>query len=198
MRANTYIAPSGIHQLGLFAKKQIKKGDRIIQGKSDYWQQHETYKNQFIHITRPHLWCMINHAKNPNTFRKGTKHEMILAKIDIKKYEEVTENYYALPKNLRPFIPVNLKQKALSENQVKKLVLNTSKLSRLQCQQIVQVANKKPKLIGMMIEGALAKNEPDLMMHLFAYCGKLKPNIKTNKQMAELKKTTKVVLLKKL
>lgn len=104
--ANTFIKPSKIHGLGLFAKCDIKKGQRIIQGLADfgYYDEWITYVKKWKLTSFAHNngYCMVNHSEEPNT-KRGSNSEIIAAK-DILSGEEVTEDYYALPDNENPFI----------------------------------------------------------------------------------------------
>jgi len=111
---NTFIKPSKIHGLGLFAKVDISSGEEIIPGSPDF-----TFQDEWIVYNRSHKiksfalahgYCMINHSKTPNAMR-GQSMEFIIANIDIKVGEEITEDYYALPDNQNPFIGINLEKK---------------------------------------------------------------------------------------
>lgn len=104
---NTYIKPSIIHGLGLFAGTDIPAGTEIVQGKAkiDHTNQDEWIKYNRTQKRSTNFiggWCMVNHADEPNTHRApdGIK---IYASRDIKKDEEITENYHLLPDENNPF-----------------------------------------------------------------------------------------------
>lgn len=107
--ANTFIKPSTIHGLGLFAMVDIPKGEEIIQGAADF-----SYTDEWIKYTKTQKvksfsyhkgYCMINHSKRPNTAR-GNEFSIIAAKR-IPAGEEITEDYYALPDEQNPFTEAN-------------------------------------------------------------------------------------------
>jgi len=106
MRSNTFIKPSTIHGLGLFAAVDIPKGKEIIQGNADYsfideWIQYK--KNcRKISFNFHTGYCMINHSSTPNTLRNNKG--ISIAAYNIKSGEEITEDYYKLPDNDNPFI----------------------------------------------------------------------------------------------
>lgn len=107
MEVNTYIKPSKIHGLGLFAAKDIKPGQRIIQAsKIDL----NNYQNEWIEYIgknkKPSLnmvkgFCLINHCEDPNC--KRNKGFYPIAKKLIKQNEEITEDYNSLPDIENPF-----------------------------------------------------------------------------------------------
>lgn len=111
-KANTYIKPSSIHGLGVFASRGILKGESIIQGKPDY----KNYLSEFLAYNRNNEksygfengYCMINHSETPNTFRK--KNFCIIANRNIFADEEITEDYNALPDKHNPFKTLSLDQ----------------------------------------------------------------------------------------
>jgi SET domain-containing protein len=100
------IKPSKIHGLGLFASREIKKGERVNQGKADYDNYRDEWR-EYIHKTKTpscnFVWktCMINHADVPNTNRG--KHFNVYANRLIKQGEEITEDYNKLPVLQNPF-----------------------------------------------------------------------------------------------
>ncbi len=111
--ANTFVKPSSIHGLGLFAKVNIKKGDQILQGLAEF----DKYIDEWIAYVKKwkiksfahnNGYCMINHCETPNTSRG--KERRIYALVDIDKGLEITEDYYALPDNENPFIGINLEK----------------------------------------------------------------------------------------
>lgn len=105
MKENTFIKPSKIHGLGVFALTDISKGEEIIQGKADM----DNYRDEWINYQKSKQvsfcywqgYCMINHSETPNAERGGEY--IILANRDIKADEEITENYNALPDEQNPF-----------------------------------------------------------------------------------------------
>lgn len=105
-QVNTYVKPSQIHGLGLFASEDIKEGERIIHGNPDYsfveeWVRYKkTEKIKSFTLARG--YCMINHSEEPNTHREG-KDLHIIASRDIQKGEEITEDYYKLGDDHNPF-----------------------------------------------------------------------------------------------
>lgn len=112
MEANTYIYPSLIHGLGLFAAKDIEKGELIVQGSlnislgDDAWllylKSNKRPSNQLIGG-----FCMINHCEAPNTVRvyvDGNEVGDVIASRNIKAGEEITEDYYQLPNAQNPFM----------------------------------------------------------------------------------------------
>lgn len=107
MKANTFIKPSKIHGLGLFADKEITKGEEIVQPLKpnlsrniDEWILYvKTHKLPSFALNCG--YCMINHSENPNT--KRYKEDAIRATRKINEGEEITENYYFLPDNENPF-----------------------------------------------------------------------------------------------
>lgn len=113
LKANTFIKPSPIHGLGLFAKVDIAKGEKIVQGLADF----DTYRDEWIVYVKKwkiksfahnNGYCMINHSKTPNTLR-GKQMEIIASK-NIKAGKEITEDYYKLPDDQNPFIGINLEK----------------------------------------------------------------------------------------
>lgn len=124
LKSNTFIKPSRIHGLGLFAIMDIKKGQQIWQGVADFSAK---YLDEWIAYERKWRvksyefyagYCMINHSETPNTIRKG-KDLKIVAVKNIKAGEEITEDYNALPPEENPFIGFNL-QKLVYEARNKK------------------------------------------------------------------------------
>lgn len=111
-KANTYIKPSTIHGLGLFAKVDIKKGERIIQGLADFSFQDEwiiyVKKWKIKSFSYNNGYCMVNHSEKPNT--KRGKKMVILALQNIKAGEEITEDYNSLPDKENPFIGLNIEE----------------------------------------------------------------------------------------
>lgn len=111
---NTFIKPSKIHGLGLFAKYDIKVGDYIVQGVGDFTYQDEwiiynkTHKVKSFNFT--HGLCMINHSDSPNTIRIEDM-EHLIATVSIPFGKEITEDYYQLPNNENPFIGIDLGKK---------------------------------------------------------------------------------------
>jgi SET domain-containing protein len=83
---NTFVKPSPIHGLGLFAKVEIKKGDQIIHGGSDfsYIDEWIAYAKKWKEASFAHNngYCMVNHAEEPNTVRDKDFH--IIASKDIR------------------------------------------------------------------------------------------------------------------
>jgi len=113
MKPNTFIKPSFIHGLGLFAKTDIRKGESIKQGLSnfnDYLEEWITYVKTWKIRSFAHNngYCMINHNEVPNTKRM---HEMeIVATSDIKKGAEITEDYSKLPDQENPFMGMGIEE----------------------------------------------------------------------------------------
>lgn len=109
---NTYIKPSKIHGLGLFAFCDIAKGTRIIQGYADF----NNFQDEWIAYVKHwkiksfafnNGFCMINHSEKPNTKRGNNR--AIIACCHILTGDEITEDYFALPDIENPFIfPNNL------------------------------------------------------------------------------------------
>ena len=98
-----FIDKSGIHGLGVLAKKNIKKGEIIfiIKGKKKSWkvknQKDALFGDCWIGIGKD-LWIdptgygkYINHSSNPNSGIKGSV--VVRAMQDIKKCEEITIDY---------------------------------------------------------------------------------------------------------
>jgi SET domain-containing protein len=112
-RANTFIKPSTIHGLGLFAKRNIASGEEIIQGLADY---SDPYRDEWIRYKKSGKrsfnfdqgYCMINHSKLPNT-RRGLQRS-IYAKHKICAGEEITEDYNRLPHAENPFLVHSLEK----------------------------------------------------------------------------------------
>lgn len=103
---NTYIKPSSIHGLGLFAKVDIAKGQLIIQGKADFEVDIYSWLRYLKNIKVKSFaynngCCMVNHSESPNTHR--SKRGGIVASFDIKKGFEITEDYNALTDEENPF-----------------------------------------------------------------------------------------------
>lgn len=111
-RPNTYIKPSQIHGLGVFASRAIMKGESIFQGKADY----KNYIGEWVRYNKTgkvsegftNGWCMINHSDHPNSCR-GTEFHSILANRNIFKGEEITEDYFKLPSGENPFVMAQYK-----------------------------------------------------------------------------------------
>lgn len=109
----TYIGPSDIHGIGLFAAERIKKGTPV-------WEYNQNtsqifWKKQFLSVCNdlslPAIWefidhsyikegnvyylndrtKFINHSIEPNIAFKSTKLEVAIKDID--KGDEITENY---------------------------------------------------------------------------------------------------------
>jgi len=128
MMENTYIKPSSIHGLGLFAKIDILKGEEIIQGKIDWSFYNEWIEYKKTNKTRSFAfhngYCLINHCENANV-KRGKKME-IIAKRKIMKGEEITEDYYALPEKENPFLVFNLEKLIFESQNVKTNKRNTN------------------------------------------------------------------------
>jgi SET domain-containing protein len=92
---NTYIAPSEIHGLGVFARKFIPKGEIIKQGREHYWVESKLVKTIRILKNKDYKKCMLNHSCTPNA---GRNHNMyIIALRDIQPNEEICEDYGLVP-----------------------------------------------------------------------------------------------------
>lgn len=110
-KPNTYVKPSLIHGLGLFASCDIKQGEEIIHGEPDY-SNHTLEWMKYQREAKIPSWnlamgfCMINHSEQPNTIRG--KEDRVLASLDIKAGSEITEDYTKLPDNHNPFTAFNL------------------------------------------------------------------------------------------
>lgn len=108
---NTYVKPSKIHGLGLFASVDIRKGEEIIHGDPDYsnhipeWMQYQK-REKVPSFNLKYGYCMINHSEEPNTERG--KARAIIASHDIKAHTEILEDYRNLPDNENPLIGFNL------------------------------------------------------------------------------------------
>lgn len=112
--ANSFIKPSKIHGLGLFAKRDIIKGDRIIQGLADF-----SYDKEWVPYVKKFKtksfcynngYCMLNHSTEPNT-KRGPEPELgIIASRDICNGEEITEDYYKLSPDHNPFTSLNIEE----------------------------------------------------------------------------------------
>lgn len=106
----TFIWKSKVHWLWLFANQNIKKGTKIgefifwldicLSSKEyknlnkifkeffdSYWRKDKITKKYMLNIDNTRF---INHSEKPNIKHKWYK---ILASIDIKKWEELTDNY---------------------------------------------------------------------------------------------------------
>lgn len=103
--ANTFIKPSQIHGLGLFAKSDIRKGQRVVQGMADFSYQDEWIRYVKKWKTKSFCYnngfCMVNHSETPNIIRR--KSLMMIASRNIKAGEEITEDYHKLPDSQNPF-----------------------------------------------------------------------------------------------
>jgi len=104
---NTFIKPSKIHGLGLFANRHISKGEEIIQADKinltkniDDWIAYNK-KAKVKSMTYEKGYCMVNHSDKPNTVRG--EDFGIFARRDILSGEEITEDYNALPDEENPF-----------------------------------------------------------------------------------------------
>lgn len=106
MKENSYIKPSKVHGLGLFASRDIRKGERIIHGGPNW-----SFQKEWIEYTKTakerslnfhDKYCMVNHSEAPNIIRKGKNLNMI-ACVDIKEGEEILEDYNKLPDEQNPF-----------------------------------------------------------------------------------------------
>lgn len=111
---NTFIKPSGIHGLGLFAKRNIMSGEEIEQGSADYanylneWiEYNKTCKKKSFCFARG--YCMINHSDSPNTSRLGGDYNIYATRF-IKEGEEITENYHDLPDESNPFFGTSFEE----------------------------------------------------------------------------------------
>lgn len=107
-KVNCYIKPSQIHGVGLFALEDIKAGDiiEVELAKCDYSRDYKEWAKYLKETTKKSFaltqgYCVINHSGEPNVFRGDEI--IIIAKTDIKKGEEIVENYYDLPDNHNPF-----------------------------------------------------------------------------------------------
>ncbi len=103
---NTFIKPSKIHGLGLFAQRDIKKGEGVVQGYADFnfhkeWVDYAK-KWKLKSFAHNNGYCMINHSEDFNTVRN--KDFEIIASRNIVTGEEITEDYNALSDNDNPFI----------------------------------------------------------------------------------------------
>lgn len=111
-KENTYIKPSKIHGLGLFASRDILEGEQIIQGRADYTKDTRSWiewnKKKDPSYAFDFHYCMINHDPTPNTVRG--KRMKVIASKNIKQDEEITENYFALPDKENPFLNVNIEK----------------------------------------------------------------------------------------
>lgn len=103
---NTYIKPSPIHGLGLFAGRTIEKGEPVEQGEPDF----DIARDEWITYNRTCKiksfallsgYCVINHSATPNTVRD--EQLAVIALKTINKGEEITEDYNALLDNHNPF-----------------------------------------------------------------------------------------------
>ncbi len=104
MEPNTYIKPSEIHGLGLFASKLIRKGTHIIHGKPNYdfrdeWIKYSKKKQRSYQFEVG--LCMINHCDEPNSKRDEFMNQVALQ--DIPAGTEITENYHDLPREHNVF-----------------------------------------------------------------------------------------------
>ncbi len=107
---NTFIKPSTIHGLGVFASVDIKKGEVVEQGPADYdnhldeWAAYmRKQKTRSLGFSRG--WCLVNHSDTPNTARG--ENDTIVALRDIAIGEEITEDYNKLPEANNPFSFIN-------------------------------------------------------------------------------------------
>jgi len=101
-----YIKKSKIHGLGIFAKKDIKKGElvgtiegKIIPKKEAYKKYRKYYRflhaiNHSEYILNRNLTMYTNHSCTPNCGLKNTV--KIIAMKNIKKDEEITIDYNTL------------------------------------------------------------------------------------------------------
>lgn len=103
---NTFVKPSPIHGVGLFAMHNIKCGEEIIHGwvdmnkNIDEWiQYNKTEKHRSFSLLTG--GCCINHSDYPNSNRE--KYPRVFATTDIKEGEEITEDYNLLPDEDNPF-----------------------------------------------------------------------------------------------
>lgn len=108
--SNTFIKPSKIHGLGLFAKRDIFEGEEILQGVADFDYREEwilylkTIKKKSYAYNNG--YCMVNHSETPNT--KRNELDKIAASVTINQGDEITEDYNALPDNENPFKGLSL------------------------------------------------------------------------------------------
>ena len=96
------LAPSPINGVGVFAIRDIPKGNELAGGEAEYplqevlpeimeiIQSHhsETERADFLYNPNRDVWmqCFVNHSSDPNS-------DGIRATRDIKKGEEITEDY---------------------------------------------------------------------------------------------------------
>jgi SET domain-containing protein len=108
---NTFIKPSQIHGIGLFASRDISEGEEIIPAdKIDYtanareWiaYQKRTKQTSMALVLGT---CPVNHSDVPNMRRGEAEDLPMYASRDILQGEEITENYHALPDSQNPFKP---------------------------------------------------------------------------------------------
>lgn len=103
------IEPSKIHGYGLFATKDIKKGDEIWCGvkgfekkiNENYYYTLNNVQKKFVNVYFPHhneklhIFCdysiFLNHSDDPNVKNISTK--KVIAIKDIKRGEELVGNY---------------------------------------------------------------------------------------------------------
>lgn len=109
-KPNTYIKPSKIHGVGLFAAVKILRGEEIVHGGPNY----NVFQDEWIEYNKrgdPSFnlkvkLCCINHSEFPNCSRKGLSTEeqlIIFATRDIEENEEITEDYNLLADWNNPF-----------------------------------------------------------------------------------------------
>ncbi len=108
---NTYVKPSAIHGVGLFALTNIKVGEEIIHGVPNYddfkdeWLNY-AYKQIEVSLMLKIGGCCINHSEFPNCKRKGNIDKdisVILSTRLILKNEEILEDYHQMPDWNNPF-----------------------------------------------------------------------------------------------
>ena len=109
---NTFVKPSKIHGLGLFANKDILKGERIRQGGAnfDYRKEWIEYvkRRKVRSFTFNNGYCMVNHSDSPNTKRSGKM--KIIATANIRRGAEITEDYNILPEKENPMNGISLEE----------------------------------------------------------------------------------------
>ena len=109
IKHNTYIKPSIIHGVGLFALNDIQAEEKIIHGTPNL----DDFKDEWLNFNKTQTslmlkmgGCCINHSDSPNCKRKGNSDEeivIILATRLILKNEEIVENYHSMPDYNNPF-----------------------------------------------------------------------------------------------
>ncbi|MFA4975367.1 MAG: SET domain-containing protein [Candidatus Paceibacterota bacterium] len=116
-----YVGQSRIHNKGIFAVKDIKKGELVgvVQGPKKF----KINKNINDALSNPdwigfkiHNWVdpippykHLNHSCNPNVAIKGNK--TLIAICDIKKDKEVTIDYSIIEADLRWYMKCSCKEK---------------------------------------------------------------------------------------